>query len=125
MTYKGNMYQAGSLSDQAALALEFSAGTVTVPSLTRFQTVVTVPFTVNRGVFLTDLNRANTIAGQGFASVLFQSVPFDEHTNAWVAGQVRYDFSRSTPVPSQPRSARSPLARRRLRAQHINAGGAR
>jgi hypothetical protein len=69
-----------------------------VPALTGFTTLVTVPFTVN-GSFVTDVSgRANAITGQGFASVLFQSVPFDEHTKAWVADQVRYDFSQSTPV---------------------------
>ena len=54
VTYKGNMYPMGARTAPAALSLEFSAGTVTVPALTRFPTVVTVPFMVDRGVFLTD-----------------------------------------------------------------------
>ena len=65
------------------------------------------------------------MTGQGVASVLFRSVPFAENTRAWVVDQVQDDFSQSGRCQSQPRSAGSPLARRRLRAPHINAGGAR
>jgi hypothetical protein len=103
VTYKGNMYPVGfSVTEEAALALEFSAGTVTVPALTRFPTLVTVPFTVN-GIFSTDLFGADpgkiAITGQGFASVLFRSRMITENSRAWFADQVRYDFSQSTPVP--------------------------
>ena len=90
----------GVVTGPQAVAYSGIFGTVTVPPLRRFPTtLVTVPFTVNGDFSTGSWGRANAITGQGFASVLFQSEAFDEHSSGWTADQVQYDFSQSTPVP--------------------------
>ena len=95
--YNGAVYDVGSMTSQAALAMEF-AGTVIAPSLTGFPTMVTVPFTATGSLFIADTT--HLISGMGFASLLFRSQSIDENARAWFVDQVRYDFSPSpAPVP--------------------------
>jgi len=95
--YNGAVYDVGSMTSQASLAMGF-AGTAIAPSLTGFPTLVTVPFTATGSLFVA--NTAHLITGKGFASLLFRSQSIDENASAWFVDQVRYDFTPSpAPVP--------------------------
>ena len=59
--YNGAVYNVGSMTSQAALAMGF-AGTAIAPSLTGFPTLVTVPFTASGSLFIADT--AHLITGK-------------------------------------------------------------
>lgn len=95
--FDGKMYDVGSKSSSALLALDF-LGTAIAPELTGFPTLVTVPFTMTGSLFVE--NATHLISGKGNVSMVFRNQSIDENSRAWFVDQVRYDFTPSSaPVP--------------------------